>query len=68
MKRLKPIVSESYLAALEEVDFSPNRIPDFEEVNRKLLPLTGWSLQVVPNISPQKEFFELLSRKKFTAT
>jgi phenylalanine-4-hydroxylase len=68
MKQLKPIVSESYLAALEEVDFSADRIPDFKEVNKTLQPLTGWSLHVVPSISPQKEFFEFLSRKQFTAT
>lgn len=29
---------------------------------------TSWSLEVVPNISEQKEFFEFLSKKKFTTT
>ena len=68
MQRLKHVVSESYLMALEEVNFMPSKIPDFNEINRTLKPLTGWSLHVVPNISPQKEFFKLLSQKKFTAT
>jgi phenylalanine-4-hydroxylase len=68
MKQLKPIVSESYLSALEEVNFSADKIPDFNEVNKTLNTLTGWSLHVVPNISPQKEFFEFLSKKQFTAT
>jgi len=68
MKLLKPVVSETYLAALEEVNFSAHRIPDFKEVNNILEPLTGWGLHVVPNISPQNEFFQFLSRKKFTAT
>ncbi len=68
MNQLKPIVSESYLAALEEVNFSADKIPNFQEVNQKLMSLTGWSLHVVPNISPQKEFFEFLSKKQFTAT
>jgi phenylalanine-4-hydroxylase len=68
IKQLKPIVSESYLFALEEINFSASGIPDFEEVNRRLEPLTGWSLHVVPSISPQKVFFEFLSQKKFTAT
>lgn len=65
---LKPIVSTKYLKALELVKFSHDKIPDFDEVAELLKPLTGWSLEVVPNISPQKVFFEFLSQKKFTAT
>ncbi|MES2761182.1 MAG: phenylalanine 4-monooxygenase [Bacteroidota bacterium] len=65
---LKPIVSAEYLKALESVDFRSDKIPDFKEVNEILRSLTLWSLQVVPNISPQKDFFDLLSQKKFTAT
>lgn len=65
---LKPLVSEAYLEALERVRFSADRIPDFAEVDRLLAPLTGWKLKVVPNISPQKEFFEHLANKRFTAT
>lgn len=65
---LQPIVSQEYLKALQDVQFTPDKIPNFNEVAELLKPLTGWSLEVVPNISPQKIFFEFLSRKKFTAT
>lgn len=65
---LKPIVSKEYIAALKAVQFTADKIPNFVEVAELLKPLTGWSLEVVPNISPQKIFFEFLSRKKFTAT
>ena len=68
MEILKPIVSVEYLKALEIVQFSNDKIPNFDEVAELLKPLTGWSLEVVPNISPQKIFFEFLSLKKFTAT
>lgn len=68
MKILKPIVSVEYLKAIEQVKFAKDRIPDFNEVNAILQATTGWSLVVVPNISPQKEFFEFLSQKKFTST
>ncbi len=68
MNILKPLVSAEYLEALEKVRFSSDKIPDFYEVNSLLAPLTGWSLTVVPNISPQKEFFQFLSRRQFTAT
>ena len=68
MKTLKPIVSQEYLKAIEQVKFTNDKIPDFKEVNAILQSITGWSLEVVPNISPQKEFFEFLSQKKFTST
>jgi phenylalanine-4-hydroxylase len=65
---LKDTASKEYLKAHETINFSCDRIPDFKEVNSILGGLTGWNLQVVPCISPQKEFFRLLSDKKFTAT
>jgi phenylalanine-4-hydroxylase len=68
MKTLEPVVSGEFLEALRKVKFSPEKIPDFRELNALLKPLTGWQLKVVPNISPQKEFFEFLSQKKFTST
>ena len=68
MEILKPIVSVEYLEALNKVNFSAEKIPDFVEVNKLLAPLTAWSLHVVPNISPQKIFFQCLSKKEFTAT
>jgi phenylalanine-4-hydroxylase len=68
MNNLKPVVSEEYLKALNLVKFSEDQIPNFEIVAEILKPITGWSLRVVPCISPQKEFFEYLSKKQFTAT
>lgn len=60
--------SKEYLRALDVIGFSADRIPDFENIAKALKPLTGWSLVTVPNISEQKEFFEFLSQKRFTAT
>jgi len=68
MDILKPIVSNEYLDGLKAVQFSADRIPNFSKLNALLKPITGWSLHTVPNISPQKEFFEYLSQKKFTST
>ncbi|MFL5764048.1 MAG: phenylalanine 4-monooxygenase [Bacteroidia bacterium] len=68
MEILKPIASAEYLDALRQVKFSSEKIPDFGEVAELLKPLTGWSIHTVPSISPQKEFFEFLSQKKFTST
>jgi phenylalanine-4-hydroxylase len=68
MKILTPNVSAAYLDALSIVKFMDSRIPNFEEVAEILQPITGWSLEVVPNISPTPTFFKFLSKKKFTAT
>src|SRR5688572_30092825 len=68
LKNLESHVSPDFLEALEIVNFKPERIPDFNEVNSILQQKTGWALHTVPCISPQDEFFSLLSQKKFTAT
>lgn len=60
--------SKDYLKALDEIQFSPDHIPDFIAVNQRLKKLTGWELKTVPCISPPQTFFKLLSEKKFTAT
>lgn len=68
LKQLKPLVSEVFLTALEEVNFSADRIPDFSEVNSILQSITGWQLKVVSSLTPQDVFFKSLSQKTFTAT
>ena len=68
MDILQSSVASSYLAALDKVNFSANHIPDFREVDAILKPATGWGIEVVPNICPQREFFQFLSERKFTAT
>lgn len=67
-KLLEKSGAQAYLDALVKVQFSAERIPEFNRVKELLKPLTGWSLVTVPNISEQKEFFQFLSQKKFTAT
>lgn len=68
MDILTPNVSAAYLDAIHIIQFNADKIPDFSEVEEILKPLTGWSLEVVPCISPTPEFFQFLSKKKFTAT
>ncbi|TAH41773.1 MAG: phenylalanine 4-monooxygenase [Bacteroidetes bacterium] len=60
--------SKDYIIALEKIGFTAERIPDFQEVNIRLKNLTGWQLTTVPCISPADKFFNLLSKKTFTAT
>jgi phenylalanine-4-hydroxylase len=68
IKNLPPVATREYLLGIERVGFVADRIPDFEEVNRRLKPLTGWQLHVVPGLIPNREFFELMSNRNFCAT
>jgi phenylalanine-4-hydroxylase len=68
IKNLQPVASTEYLKSIEHVEFKNTEIPNFDNTNMVLNKLTGWSLHVVPGIIPGKEFFELLSLKKFCAT
>lgn len=65
---LNKYASKKFLEALDVIEFSADKIPDFIQIKKALAPLTGWELETVPNISEQKEFFQFLSQKKFTAT
>jgi len=68
LKNLKGIVADEFIIALKELNFKPNKIPNFSEVNNILKKSTGWSIKTVPNISPPEEFFMYLSKKIFTTT
>lgn len=61
-------VAPEFLDSLEEVHFSANKIPDFNEVNTCLSNYTGWQIITVPNLAPAETFFNHLSNKRFTAT
>ena len=60
--------SKEYLAGMQKIGFTPDKIPNFDEMNAVLRKLTGWEVAVVPGLIPEKDFFELLSDKKFPAS
>jgi phenylalanine-4-hydroxylase len=68
LKNLENKVSNEFIYSLEKVGFKADLIPDFINVNEKLIKYTGWQLVTVPNISEVDEFFIYLSQKKFTST
>ena len=59
-----------YLNCLDKLSdvLNPNKIPDFTELNAKLLAENGWSIVVVPGLIPVDQFFKLLSEKKFCSS
>lgn len=68
MLLLQQYASHTYLQSLETIGFNAGEIPDFKKVNKVLAGLSGWQITVAPELVPQQEFFELLSRKIFPAT
>jgi phenylalanine-4-hydroxylase len=57
-----------FFEGLGKVGFSRDRIPNFEEVNRKLKPLTGFEVVAAPGIVDDALFFQLIANKQFPAT
>lgn len=56
---------KEYLEGLRILDLNPNRIANIYEVEKKLQDITGWNLVVVDGLISNRQFFELLSNKKF---
>ena len=68
IKVLPGRASQTFFDALKIVEFNPDTIPNFDDVNRILKRETGWELEVVPEMIEAEGFFELLSQKKFSTT
>ena len=57
-----------FFEGLKLVNFKPDRIPDFNEVNQRLKPLTGFEVVPAPGIVDDAVFFGLIANKQFPAT
>ena len=68
MKNLPGKATQEYLDGINRVNFQPNKIPVFDEVNALLKDFTGWKVHVVPGLIPNREFFELMRDGNFCAT
>lgn len=49
------------------MNFTPDAVPNFTELNQIPGASTGWGLVVVPNIQPNEIFFPCLAQRRFTA-
>jgi len=58
---------DEYIAGLNKLDFSKDRVPQCPEVNEVLQATTGWSVAPVAAMIPLKEFFRLLANRQFPA-
>ncbi|TAH21229.1 MAG: phenylalanine 4-monooxygenase [Cytophagales bacterium] len=68
MMQLPSLASRAYLEGIAAIGFTRERIPNYEETNKHLMNITGWSVEVVKGLIPNKEFFELLLTKRFPAS
>ena len=68
IKNLPGRATSEFMEGLKRIQFTANKIPNFEETNPLLSSYTGWELTVVPGIVADDLFFKLLSDKKFPAT
>ncbi len=57
-----------FFEGLKLVNFKPDRIPNFDEVNERLKPLTGFEVVPAPGIVDDAVFFSLIADRKFPAT
>ena len=60
--------ASAFMNGLEIMHFNADKIPDFSDVNKILKESTGWEIEVVPGLIPDKDFFELLSNKQFPSS
>jgi phenylalanine-4-hydroxylase len=56
-----------FLAGLDMLRLDRPGIPDFEAINAKLHPATGWQVVAVPGLVPDACFFDHLANRRFPA-
>lgn len=66
--RWERYANHRYLEGLKKLHLSAERIPRFEEINRFMKPLTGFSARAVSGYVPSYVFFDCLRRREFPTT
>jgi len=60
--------SEEFLRSQHAMGMSADRIPKFDDLNRKLRAATGWELVGVEGLLPELVFFDHLANRRFPVT
>ncbi len=58
---------EAYLRGLDVLRLSKPGIPDYAELNQRLMAATGWQVVAVPGLVPDAVFFDHLANRRFVA-
>ena len=68
MELLPNRACSEFMDGLQKLNFTVDRIPALADIHKVLQKTTGWGLVRVEGLVPEKEFFELLSKKQFPST
>jgi phenylalanine-4-hydroxylase len=59
--------ADAFLRGLDVLKLSKPGIPDYRELNERLLAATGWQVVAVPGLVPDEVFFDHLANRRFPA-
>jgi phenylalanine-4-hydroxylase len=59
--------SKAFLRGIDVLKLSKPGIPDYRELNARLMDATGWQVVAVPGLVPDDVFFEHLAHRRFVA-
>ena len=68
MEQLPGRACEAYMRGQEVLQLEADHIPDLADLSRRLNEETGWTVANVPGLIHEKNFFSLLSQRKFPST
>ena len=70
--RMRPqwdrFANEHFMKGIESLCLDPNRVPNLDDVNQFLNPLTGFKAKAVSGYVPAYLFFDCLSNREFPTT
>lgn len=59
--------ASAFLKGIDVLKLSRPGIPDFDELNERLMAATGWQVVAVPGLVPDDVFFDHLANRRFVA-
>ncbi|MBL0925880.1 MAG: phenylalanine 4-monooxygenase [Sphingomonadaceae bacterium] len=59
--------ADAFLRGLDVLKLSKPGIPDYRELNQRLMAATGWQVVAVPGLVPDDVFFDHLANRRFPA-
>jgi phenylalanine-4-hydroxylase len=59
--------ADAFLRGLDVLKLSKPGIPDYSELNARLMAATGWQVVAVPGLVPDDVFFDHLANRRFPA-
>lgn len=68
MRLLPGRAGAAYLAGVDKLGMTPDRIPALADLSRALQRETGWQVARIPGLLHERDFFTLLSRRQFPST